>query len=231
MCIQRSTHAQSPQLLRLHTLKLVHHHLPLLLEFFIGILGGAGVSHHSREIVFVGERFDAAEYLEDVARIHDRYQRVQRGIVEQRILLLGCHAQCAIGNGISFRWRIRCIRRHRSRLHAIDVHRESLRDREGFADARRFDDEVIEFVIGAEGLDGLEEVAAEGAADASVVHFDHFGVFLDYLRLFDFVGVEIDFSHIIDNDCHLEFITTLALIVQSKNAFEQSRLASAKKSR
>ena len=102
------------------------------------------------------------------------------------------------------------------RLHVL-VDEEGLRDRRGIGEAGRLDDDRVELALALhQPLDDADEVAAHGAADAAVVHLEHFLVGAD-----DEFVVDADLAEFVDDH-------RVALAVRlAEDAVEQGRLAGA----
>ena len=81
-------------------------------------------------------------------------------------------------------------------------HADSLGDRDGFADAARFDEDVVELVHFEEFGNLFQEVGLEGTADAAVGERDDFaGIFLgDVSALFDERLVDVHFADVVHDD-------------------------------
>src|SRR6516165_3306686 len=63
----------------------------------------------------------------------------------------------------------------------IVVHEEGLRHRRGVREPRGLDDDGVELALPAhQPVDDAHEIAAHGAADAAVVHLEHFLVGADH---------------------------------------------------
>jgi len=76
------------------------------------------------------------------------------------------------------------------------IHEERLRHGRGIRQARRLDDDRVEFSLAPhQAIDDAHEVAPHGAADASVVHLEYFLVSIDHE-----VVVDADFAEFIDDD-------------------------------
>ena len=76
------------------------------------------------------------------------------------------------------------------------VDEEGLRDRRGIGEARRLDDDRVELALALhQPLDDADQVAAHGAADAAVVHLEHFLVGAD-----DEFVVDADLAEFVDDD-------------------------------
>ena len=79
-------------------------------------------------------------------------------------------------------------------LHVL-VDEEGLRDRRGIGEAGRLDDDRVEPALALhQALDDADEVAAHGAADAAVVHLEHFLVGAD-----DELVVDADLAEFVDD--------------------------------
>ena len=101
-------------------------------------------------------------------------------------------------------------------LHVL-VDEEGLRDRRGIGEARRLDDDRVEAPLALhQALDDADQVAAHGAADAAVVHLEHFLVGAD-----DEFVVDADLAEFVD-DHRVAVAVRLA-----EDAVEQGRLAGA----
>ena len=104
----------------------------------------------------------------------------------------------------------------RSLFHVL-VDEESLRDRRRVSEASRLDDDRVEPALALhQSLDDADEVAAHGAADAAVVHLEHFFVSAD-----DELVIDADLAKLVDDDR-----VTLAMWF-AQNAVKQGRLAGA----
>ena len=80
-------------------------------------------------------------------------------------------------------------------LHVL-VDEEGLRDRRGIGEAGRLDDDRVELALAAhQAFEDADQVAAHGAADAAVVHLEHFLVGAD-----DEVVVDADLAEFVDDD-------------------------------
>ena len=101
------------------------------------------------------------------------------------------------------------------RLLNVLVDEEGLRDRRGIGEAGGLDDDRVEAALALhQPLDDADEVAAHGAADAAVVHLEHFLVGAD-----DELVVDADLAELVDDD-------GVALAVRlAQDAVEQRRLA------
>src|SRR5262245_13366497 len=78
----------------------------------------------------------------------------------------------------------------------IVVHEEGLRHRRGIREPRGLDDDGVELALPAhQPVDDAHEVAAHGAADAAVVHLEHF-----FIGANDEVVVDADLAEFIDDD-------------------------------
>ena len=104
----------------------------------------------------------------------------------------------------------------RSLFHVL-VDEEGLRHRRRIGEARRLDDDRVEPPLALhQPLDDADEVAAHGAADAAVVHFEHLFVSAD-----DELVVDADLAELVHDD-------RVALAMRfAQNAVEQGRLAGA----
>ena len=73
---------------------------------------------------------------------------------------------------------------------------EGLRHWGWIGEAGCFDQDAIETIPAAhQPLDDAEQVAADGAADATVVHLEHF-----FIRIHDHIVVDADLAKLIDDD-------------------------------
>ena len=101
-------------------------------------------------------------------------------------------------------------------LHVL-VDEEGLRDRRRIGEAGRLDDDRVEPALALhQPLDDADQVAAHGAADAAVVHLEHFLVGAD-----DEFVVDADLAELVDDD-------GVALAVRlGEDAVQQRRLAGA----
>jgi hypothetical protein len=80
-------------------------------------------------------------------------------------------------------------------LHVL-VDEEGLRHRRRIGEARGFDDDGVELALALhQAVENADEIAAHGAADAAVVHFEHFFVGAD-----DQVVVDADLAEFVDDD-------------------------------
>ena len=97
------------------------------------------------------------------------------------------------------------------------VDEEGLRDRRRIGEARRLDDDRVELALAPhQPFDDADQVAAHGAADAAVVHLEHFLVGAD-----DQLVVDADLAELVDDH-------RVALAVRlGEDAVEQGRLAGA----
>ena len=76
------------------------------------------------------------------------------------------------------------------------VHEEGLRHRRGVGEAGGLDDDGVELAFAPhEPVDDAHQVAAHGAADAAVVHLEHFLVGVD-----DELVVDADLAELVDDD-------------------------------
>jgi hypothetical protein len=76
------------------------------------------------------------------------------------------------------------------------VDKEGLRHRRGVGQARGFDDDAVELALAPhQPIDDAHQVAAHGAADAAVVHLEHFLV-----RAHHEVVVDADLTEFVDDD-------------------------------
>ncbi len=99
----------------------------------------------------------------------------------------------------------------------VGVDEKGLRDRGGIGEAGGFDQNGVELALAAhQALDDADEVAAHGAADAAVVHFENF-----FVGVHDEIVVDADFAEFIDD--HREFLA----VILGEDAVEQSGLARA----
>ena len=79
-------------------------------------------------------------------------------------------------------------------LHVL-VDEEGLRDRGGVGEAGGLDDDGVELALALhQPFDDADEVAAHGAADAAVVHLEHFLVGAD-----DELVVDADLAELVDD--------------------------------
>ena len=60
--------------------------------------------------------------------------------------------------------------------------------------------EIIKRALFAQRLDTLQEVASQSAAYATVMQFDHLGLFLNEFWVFDFIRVKVDSAHIVHDE-------------------------------
>jgi hypothetical protein len=80
-------------------------------------------------------------------------------------------------------------------LHVL-VDEEGLRHRRRIGEARGLDDDGVELALALhQAFDDADQVAAHGAADAAVVHLEHFFVGAD-----DQVVVDADLAELVDDD-------------------------------
>ncbi len=101
-------------------------------------------------------------------------------------------------------------------LHVL-VDEEGLRDRRGIGEAGRLDDDGVELALALhQPFDDADQVAAHGAADAAVVHLEHFLVGAD-----DELVVDADLAEFVDDHG-----VALAVLL-GEDAVEQRRLAGA----
>src|SRR5215510_3301858 len=99
----------------------------------------------------------------------------------------------------------------------IVVHEEGLRHRRGVREPGGFDDDGVELALPAhQPVDDAHEVAAHGAADAAVVHLEHFFVGAD-----DELVVDADLAEFVDDD------GVLLSVRLRQDAVEQRGLAGA----
>ncbi|ENN87451.1 hypothetical protein RHSP_28281 [Rhizobium freirei PRF 81] len=97
----------------------------------------------------------------------------------------------------------------------IVVHEEGLGDGNRIGKARRFDDDAVKAAGTAhQALDHADEVAANRAADAAIVHFVDF-----FVRLDDEVVVDADLAEFVDDD------GVFLAMVFGKDTVEQRRLS------
>ena len=97
------------------------------------------------------------------------------------------------------------------------VDEEGLRHRRGIGEARGLDDDGVELALAPhQTLDDADEVAAHGAADAAVVHLEHFLVGAD-----DQLVVDADLAELVDD--HGVFLA----VRLGQDAVEQRGLAGA----
>jgi hypothetical protein len=97
------------------------------------------------------------------------------------------------------------------------VHEEGLRHRRGVGEPGGLDDDGVELAFSSdEAVDDAHQVAAHGAADAAVVHLEHFLVGVD-----DELVVDADLAEFVDDDG--EFLA----VRLGQNAVEQRGLAGA----
>ena len=101
-------------------------------------------------------------------------------------------------------------------LHVL-VDEERLRHRRGVGEPGRLDDDRVELALAPhQPVDDADQVAAHGAADAPVVHLEHFLVRAD-----DQVVVDADLAELVDD--HGVFLA----VRLGQDAVEQRRLAGA----
>ena len=99
----------------------------------------------------------------------------------------------------------------------IGVDEEGLRHGGGIGKAGRLDKDRVEFAPALQqALDDPDEIAAHGATNAAVVHFEHFLVGVD-----DQIIVDADFAKFIDDDGELP------AMILGENAVQKRRLAGA----
>ena len=99
----------------------------------------------------------------------------------------------------------------------ILVDEEGLRHRRRIGEPGRLDDDRVELALAAhQPVEDANQVAPHGAADAAVVHFEHFLVGAD-----DEVVVDADFAELVDD--HGVFLA----VRLGQNAIEQCGLAGA----
>ena len=97
------------------------------------------------------------------------------------------------------------------------VHEEGLRHRRGVGEAGGLDDDGVELALAPhQPVDDAHQVAAHGAADAAVVHLEHFFVGVD-----DQLVVDADLAELVDDDG--EFLA----VRLRQDAVEQRGLAGA----
>ena len=97
------------------------------------------------------------------------------------------------------------------------VHEEGLRHRRRVGQARRLDDDGVELALSPhQPVDDAHQVAAHGAADAAVVHLEHFLVGVDHQLV-----VDADFAEFVDDD------GVFLAVRLGQNAVEQRGLAGA----
>ncbi len=94
-------------------------------------------------------------------------------------------------------------------------------DRQRLGDARALDQQIIEAAVLAEAAHLLEQIVAQGAADAAIGHFDELLVGSRQLRaaVADEIGVDIHLAHIVHDDGDAP---ALAII---EDMIEQGRLS------
>ena len=82
------------------------------------------------------------------------------------------------------------------RVRDVLVHEEGLRHRRRVGEAGRLDDDGVELALALhQPVEDADEVAAHGAADAAVVHLEHFLVRAD-----DEIVVDADLAELVDDD-------------------------------
>ena len=103
------------------------------------------------------------------------------------------------------------------RLSHVLVDKEGLRHRRRISEPGRFDNDSVEPALALhQPLDDADEVAAHSAADAAVVHLEHF-----FIRADDELIVDADLAELVDHD-------RVALAVGlAQNSVEKRRLAGA----
>ena len=163
-------------------------------------------------------RVDGADARFDLAQFRRRHEI---GLVEDDdvgegdlVLGLGRVAQ-ALGEPLGVG-----DRHHRvepRRLFHVLVNEEGLRHRRRIGEPGRLDDDRVEPAFALhQTLDDADKVAAHGAADAAVVHLEHF-----FVRADDEFVVDADLAELVDHD-------RVALAVRlAQNAVEQRCLAGA----
>ena len=81
----------------------------------------------------------------------------------------------------------------------IGVDEEGLGDRRGIGEAGGLDDDRVELALAPhQTVDDANQVAAHGAADAAIVHFENFLVRID-----DEVAIDADLAELVDDDGEL----------------------------
>ena len=99
----------------------------------------------------------------------------------------------------------------------ILVHEKGLRHRRRVGEPRGLDDDGVELALAPhQPVEDAHEVAAHGAADAAVVHLEHFLVGAD-----DEVVVDADLAELVDDD------GVFLAVRLGQDAVEQCRLAGA----
>ena len=97
------------------------------------------------------------------------------------------------------------------------VHEEGLRHRRGVGEPRGLDDDGVELALAPhQPVDDAHQVAAHGAADAAVVHLEHFFVGVDHQLV-----VDADLAEFVDDD------GVFLAVRLGQNAVEQRGLAGA----
>ena len=81
---------------------------------------------------------------------------------------------------------------------------------------------MVELLLLGETDDLLDEVGLECAADATVLHPHHCLLALDQVGVVDQALVDVELSHVVDNDSTLE---VLVVMFRLKDVFEQGGLA------
>ena len=107
------------------------------------------------------------------------------------------------------------------RGHDFVAQRDGLGDGHGFADAARFNENVVEAAGGDEIENLLHEIVLEGAADAAVGKGNEAAFHLHVAAFFDERGVDVDFADVVDDDGDL-----VAFLI-GKHVIEQRGLARA----
>ncbi|MNF83005.1 hypothetical protein D3C84_653180 [compost metagenome] len=101
---------------------------------------------------------------------------------------------------------------------------EGLGHRQRLGDAGRLDQQVVEAPLAGQAGDLLEQVLAQGAADAAVAHLHQlFLAALEADALLNGAGIDVDLAHVVDDHRHPEACAVLQHVV------EQGALAGAEK--
>ena len=172
----------------------------------------------ARGLVHFGIRVDAADAGLDFAQLLGRHQI---GLVDQDDVGEG---DLVLGLGRVLEPVVEPFgvgdRHHRiePRLAAdVFVDEEGLRHRRRIGEASGLDDDGVELALAPhQAVEDAHQVAAYGAADAAVVHLEHFLVGAD-----DKVVVDADFAEFIDDD------GVFLAVRLGQDAVEQRRLAGA----
>ena len=79
----------------------------------------------------------------------------------------------------------------------------------GFGDTRSLDQDVVELLLLGEPHDLLHQIGLQGAADATVLHPNHCLLALNQVGVVDEALVNVEFSHVVDNDGTLEVLLAM----------------------